>query len=270
MSKKLLSMLTACAFAAAVTTAQACPKHEAAAAAKKAADKETTTTAKLVDAPCHKTAAKTGDTPPCHQSGAKLVSGKSGCPMAARLAKLPKMQYKVGETVTGCSKSAAKLAEETQTKMVYLVADKSFDNEGDATVALNAALEAEIASLKTMQFAVGSDCVRCPITAKGMAKKAGTKVAYRVGGMDFSDKDQAAKAVVLVNDASDAVKMTYKVADKSFTCDKMAGGASKETGKAITYVVGDEETSCETSAKLMLNKAKVHAIVAAAAAALAS
>jgi len=272
MSKKMLSMLAAFALAAAVTTAEACPGGSGckcgaktktvadsapnSAKAKTVADKATT--------PCSKSA-----NTPCHKGGAKLVSDKAGCPIAARLAKLPKIQYKIGEDVTDCSKSAAKMAEESKTKMVYLVGDKSFDKEGEAKVALTTALEAEIANLTAMQFAVGSDCVRCPITAKSMAKKAGTKVAYRVGGMDFADKDKAEKAVVLVTDASDAVKMTYKVAGKSFSCDKMAGARVEETGKEMTFVVGDEETSCPTTAKLMLTKAKVHAIIAAAAAALA-
>jgi hypothetical protein len=50
----------------------------------------------------------------------------------------------------------------------------------------------------------------------------------------------------------------------------MAGAHVKETGTPMTFVVGDEETPCKTTAELMLREAKVHAIIAAAAAALAS
>jgi len=259
MSKKMLSMLAVCALATVVTTAQACPcsKSKSAGKTKTVADKTST--------PCSKSAGA-----PCHKGSAKLVASKANSHIEELVAKLPKMQYKVGDTVTVCSKSASTLAEKSHEKMLYLVGDKSFENEAEAKAALAAELEKEIANLESMQFAVGEKCVRCPITAKSMAKESGSKVAYRVAGIDFLKKEQAEKAVALVSDAAETVKISYKVGEKSFCCDKMAGDYSKETGKSITYVVGDEETSCPITAKLMLNKAKIHAIIAAAAAALAS
>jgi len=271
MSKKLMSMVMAPAFAGA-TTAMACPGDKdgckCGSKAQKVSDEaKSAPCAKSADAPCSKSAGA-----PCSKSAgtAKLVSTSHGDRVEAVMAKLPKLMYKVGDKEMCCSQAASKLAEDTGTKMMYLVGDKSFDNEGDAKVALTAALEEEIANLKSMQFAVGSDCVRCPITAKSMAKKAGSEVMYRVAGIDFDCKDKAEKALTLVADAADGVKMTYKVGDKSFCCDKMAGAAAKEAHKDMVFVVGEEETPCKTTAQLMLTQAKVHAIIAAAAAVLAS
>ena len=55
--------------------------------------------------------------------------------------------------------------------------------------------------------------------------------------------------------------MSYKVDGKTYGCDKMAGQKCKKTGKKMTYVVGDEETCCEKTARLMVTEAKIRKIV---------
>ena len=215
-------------------------------------------------------AAKAAGESTCSGKG-KLTSagGECTCPIKkqidAVLASLPSMQYKVGDEVTSCSKSAGKMAKANGGKMQYVVSEQVFTDEGEAIVKLASLLESEIASLSSIQYAVGGECVQCPLRAKDLAKKSDSKIAYRVAGIDFDSREKAQKAVEAVKAALTSVKMTYKVGDQSFCCDKMAGAKAKETSSKLVYVVGDEETGCSQSAKPKLAKHKIHTIVAAAA-----
>jgi hypothetical protein len=100
-----------------------------------------------------------------------------------------------------------------------------------------------------------------------LAEKSHTAIAYKVGGVEFTDKAKAENAVKLVADAASSVAMSYKVDGKPFCCDKMAGAAAKESGKPIVFVIGSEEIAEESAAKLAYAQAKIRVIVAAASAA---
>lgn len=212
-----------------------------------------------------------GEKAPCHGGKAKLTSaeGHEGCPIKRRvdaiLTSLPSMQYKVGEETMGCPKAAAKLAEANGGKIVYVVGDESYTDEGEAMAQLAKVLEEKIDSMTVMQFAVGDDCVRCPMTAKSLAKKADKKVMYRVGGFDFDTQEKAEQALAAVKTAVDGVKMSYKVGETTTGCSETAGKLAKENGGKMVYVVGEEETPCPKTAQLKLDQAKVQAIVEAAA-----
>ena len=147
----------------------------------------------------------------------------------------------------------------------YVVGEDTFEKEGDAMVKLTSLLEAEVDSLKTMQFATAGKCYRCPMTAKDMAKKSNDKIVYRVGAVDFQDKEAAEKVVKLVSEKLTDVKMAYKVGEKSFCCDKMAGAEVKQSGKEMLFVVDGEETNCPTAAKYNLARAQIRKIVETAA-----
>ncbi|MCH7839842.1 MAG: hypothetical protein IID38_06370 [Planctomycetes bacterium] len=233
-------------------------------AAKAAAKAECSGKAQLTSAKAEGSCCKD-----CPFSGKAAAGGECTCPIKkqidAVLASLPSMQYKVGDEVTGCSKSAGKMAKANGGKMQYVVSEQVFTDEGEAVVKLASLLESEIASLTTIQYAVGGECVQCPLRAKDLAKKSDSKIAYRVAGIDFDSREKAQKAVEAVKAALTSVKMTYKVGDQSFCCDKMAGAKAKETSSKLVYVVGDEETGCSQSAKLKLAKHKIRTIVAAAA-----
>jgi hypothetical protein len=178
--------------------------------------------------------------------------------VTAVLASLPSMSFKVGEKTTGCSKSAAAMAEESGSKMQYVVGEQTFDAEGDAVAQLAKLLEDEAAKMQTIQFAAGGKCYQCPVTAKSMAGENGGQIAYRVGGVDFETKAQAEKALENIKVALAKVEMGYKVGDKS-------GATAGEAGDAkLTYVVGDQETCCKIQAGAMLAQAKVRTIVEAA------
>jgi len=148
---------------------------------------------------------------------------------------------------------------------VYLVGEESFSTEGEAVARLTTLLEGEIDSMQTVQYSVGGDCMRCPTTAKKLADEKHSKVMYRLAGFDFPAEDQAQTAAERAKAAAGQVKISYKVGDKSFCCDKMAGAAAKESNAKMTYVVGERETCCEQEAKMLLTEAKVRAMVEAAA-----
>ena len=266
MSKKITTLLAAVAVGCfAISVSALCPEED------KTAGK--TVQRVSADAPAGKApcgAKLTSEKAPCSKSAATTVAYGADDKVKAILAALPSIKYQIGSEVTGCSYSAAAMAKTAGEPIKYVVGDVVLDSEGEAKVQLTALLEKQLSALTSLRYTVGGDCVGCPVTAKSMAKKANKTMAYRVGGFDFADKTKAETVAKLVATAADGVKMTYDVNGKSFCCDKMAGSSAKETGKPMTFVIGDEKTPCGTSAKLMLTQAKIRAIVAAAAAALAS
>ncbi len=228
----------------------------------------------------------------CHKKGSEtgLASEKSGgcakqCPfnkfktaegqapqsaVDAVLASLPSMKYRVGSETTCCAKTAEEISIKADRPIQYVVGEKAYENKMEATAALTKLLESEIATLTAVQFSVGGKSTGCPHEAQDLAKQNGTTVAYKVGGLECCDKEKAEKAVKLASDAVNTVKLSYKVGEATFCCDRMAGAKVKETGQKMTYVVGKEETCCEQSAKLLLAQAKIRAIVEAVAAGLSS
>jgi hypothetical protein len=180
------------------------------------------------------------------------------------------MTYRVGDTATHCSLQAETIARKTGQPIHYAVGDRTFDNQGEAKLKLASLLEKEIDTLKTVQYVAGGEYHHCPRTAKKIAEANGDKVAYRVAGFDFQCRDKAESVAKLVSDRLAEVKMSYRVGDDSFCCDKMAARTAQKTGNPVHYVVDGEETSCEKTAKLMLSEAMIRAAVLTAAAAFAS
>lgn len=187
------------------------------------------------------------------------------CPIGKKvdavLTSLPTMKYKIGDDVTCCSKSAAAMAKKSNTKMQYMVGDDVFSTEKEASAKIVAAYEMEVNNLNSMQFSVGNDSFHCPMSAKDKAKSTGKTLAYRVAGFDFSEKSKAEDALKKIALTVADVKMSYKVGDQKFCCDKMAGAKVKETGSTMSYIVGDVETTDEYSAKMKLAEAKIRAII---------
>lgn len=266
MSKKITTLLAAVAVGCfAISVSALCPEEDKTAGKTVQRVSADATTG---NAPCG--AKLTSEKAPCSKSAATTVAYAADSKIEAILAALPSIKYQVGDDVTCCPHAAAAMAKTAGKPIQYLIGDTVLKSEGEAKVQLTTLLDKELSALTSLRYTVGGDCVGCPVTAKSMAKKANKTIAYRVGGFDFADKAKAETVAKLVATAADDVKMTYDVSGKSFGCDKMAGSRSKETGKPMTFVIGDEKTPCGTSAKLMLTQAKIRAIVAAAAAALAS
>jgi len=243
-----------------------CGKSAKTASAKTPCSKSAKTAS--AKAPCGKTAKA-----PCG-SHAALTSAKGGCKTTEKvnaiLASLPSMKFKIGDETVSCCRSASALAKKHNKPIEYVVGDETFKSEGEADVYLASMIEKKVEEMKTLQFAAGENCYRCPMTAKKAAQKAHAKLTYRVGGVDFEDKALAEKAAMLASEKLGEVKMSYKVGDSTFCCDKMAGAKAEKTGAKMTYVVGKEETDCPKEAKMLVARAKLAAIVAAATAVIAS
>lgn len=221
--------------------------------------------------PCSasKASAKGGCSKKCGMTGKTVAAKEGGCPIGAKvdavLASMPEMKYTVGDRSMCCPKAAKYAAEKEHKEMTYTIGEENFKTEGEAMEKLASLMEEEIKSMQTVSYAVGGDCSRCPMTAKSMAKKSGKKMMYRVAGVDFESREMADAAAKAAAEAAEKVSMAYKVGDKEFKCATMAGSKCKESGSKMTYVVGDEETCCKTQAKVLHAKAKVRAMVQAAA-----
>ncbi len=114
---------------------------------------------------------------------------------------MPTMTYKVGDYTTCCPDAARAKASSADGKMQFVVADKAFDSETEATLALADLLESEAKSMTEVRFAVGKECYGCPMTAKKMAKDSGAKMTYRLAGMNFDSREQADRAAKMIADA---------------------------------------------------------------------
>lgn len=215
----------------------------------------------------------------CCKKKAQLASasaGEGGCSHAKKaltreekveavLASLPAVKYRVGDSDTCCSKAASAMLASAgaNAKMKYVVGEEVFETEAAAQAKLASLLEKQLADMQTMQFAAGGECGRCPMHAREVAKKTNSQIAYRVGGIDFTEKEKAEKALKLVNEVASSVKMSCKVDGKLVDCPSSCSASDKAQ---IVYVVGEEETPCRETAVLKTLQAKIRKAVEAAAA----
>lgn len=188
-------------------------------------------------------------------------------PASAVLASLPSMKYRVGPETTGCAQSAEAMAAKAGQTITYVVGEQTFEKKSEATLALAKVLEDEMTKMLTVQSNSGAAAGGCPHAAKEAAKQGAALVSYKVGGVEYSDQVKAERAAKLASEAAASVKVSYKVGDEKFCCDRMAGTKAKEVGKTVTFVVGEEETCCQDMVKLLVVQAKIKAIVDAATAA---
>lgn len=200
---------------------------------------------------------------PCPLTGEPIKD--EDCPLSKKksaiLSALPSLKYRVDGEMIGCSKTAAAMAKKSGNSIEYVVGDTVFFEQGEAVAKLASLIDSEAESMRSLQFVAGGKCHRCPMTAKSVAKSSNTDVKYRVGGVDFEKKSDAEKALDAIAEAVAKVSMRYKVDGKTYGCDKTAGEKCKKTGKYMSYVIGDQETDCRTTAQLMLAEARVRIIV---------
>ncbi len=164
------------------------------------------------------------------------------CPVSAALAKLPKMTYAVGTEKTCCSDQAKALAEQHKAPIQYVVADKSYDCP---TAAMTALVE------ETETF----------VTAFTSPKKCEASGNTTIAGHAVACPVEAEKQTVLVSTAIENIKMEYEVAGVKANCSSCAATQAKEKSAPIEYVVGEQKTTCELTARLNLAHAKYKAAV---------
>lgn len=172
----------------------------------------------------------------------KCPSQCAECPVSAAMAKLPKMTYAVGSEKTCCSEQAKTLAEQHKAPIQYVVADKSYDCPTAAKTALVEETESFVAAFTSPK--------KCE--ASGNTTIAGHGIACPV---------EAEKQTVLVSTAIENIKMEYEVAGVKANCSSCAATQAKEKSAPIEYVVGEQKTTCQLTARLNLAHAKYKAAV---------
>jgi hypothetical protein len=172
---------------------------------------------------------------------------------------LPRIGFKVGDTLTCCMKSATEMSKGDTAKIKFVVADKTYDNLGEAKAARVKVLEQYYDDILTVKYAVGDECVACPMAAKDLASKSGKPVHYRLAAFDFAEQADAEKVAQAARAAGDQVAMSYVVGEKTFACSKEAAQAANTDGKDVEFCVGEQKTGCETTAKTRLIEARITA-----------
>ncbi len=172
---------------------------------------------------------------------------------------LPRIGFKVGDTTTCCMKSAKQMTEGGTAKIKFVVADKTYEKLYAAKAARRKALEQYYEEILTVKYGVGDKCVGCPLAAKGMSEECGQPVRYRLATFEFAEKAEAEKAAKAARAAGDKVAMSWAVGDKKFCCPTGAAQAAKASGQKVEYCVGEQKTSCETTAKTRLIEARITA-----------
>ena len=158
----------------------------------------------------------------------------SGCPvMAEAMAKLPQMTFRVGDKDLCCGESAMAMAKKKEMPVHFVVAGKAFDDKTHAYTALVEETETFVNDFIT----------------PGKCETSGTTT---VAGKSCACPVTSAENAKLVKAAVDKVHMTYKVGDKSCHCPMEAATLAAKTEAKTEYVVGEQTTNCEMTARLTL------------------
>ena len=169
------------------------------------------------------------------------------CPIATAMKELPQMTYKIGEESTCCSKSAAKLAEQHNLPIHYVVGKKTYEQKDEAYTSLVTETETFVNDFITP----------CKCETSGSTKIAGESCQCSV---------MAGEKAELVKSAVEKVNMSYLVGEKTCSCPHEADALAKSSEAEKQFVVGEEKTCCEKTARLNLARAKYKAAVEALAA----
>ena len=166
------------------------------------------------------------------------------CSITKAMADLPQLAFKVGEKELCCEASAGAVAEESNSKVQYLVAKKAYTDKNEAMVAL-----ADETEKFVTEFATPHTC-----SVSGNTTVAGTSTTCSV---------TAGKLAKITKSAMDDVTLAYKVGDEECSCPTQAASLAKTSGKAKQFVIAGETTSCSVDARIKLARAKYEAAVKA-------
>lgn len=165
------------------------------------------------------------------------------------------------ECMASCSGSAC--CSKGDAKTVAAKGDACCASKGDAkTVAAKseATCSKDKGDAKTVAAKGEGCCSASKATMAKVGKDGKPVVMYCVAGQTFECKDKAEKASKVAMAAMKDVAMKYRVGEKDFCCDKMAGDEMKKTNAAkMSYVVGKDTMDCKVKARIALDRAKVEA-----------
>jgi hypothetical protein len=176
-------------------------------------------------------------------SGVCAKEGSSCC-VTEGMAKLPKITYLVGKESMCCEESAKAAATAAKAKLVYVVGAEKFEASDKAFASLVEQTEKFVAA-----YATPSTC-----------KVSGTTT---VAGEAMTCSVKAGEVASKVKKAMDSVAVSYKVGDKSCHCPIEAKTLAAEKKVKQVFVVDNEETECEHTARLNLARAKYKAALLA-------
>jgi len=172
---------------------------------------------------------------------------------------LPRIGFKVGDQLACCMKAAKQMVAGDAAKIKFVVAEKTYENLGEAKAARLKVLEQYYEDVLTVKYGVGDKCVGCPMAAAGMAKECGQPVHYRLAAFDFAEKARAEEVATAARAAGDKVAMSWAVGEKGFDCPMRAAEAAKTAGKKVEYCVGEQKTTCDVTAKTRLIESRITA-----------
>lgn len=158
------------------------------------------------------------------------------------MAKLPQMTYQVGDEKLCCPNAAGELAKKSGNAIQYVVADKTYEKEAAAKLALAEATEKFVAAFAEPK------------------EESGT---ITVAGHEACCAGTAAQMAQQAKSAMEKVQMTYLVGEKSCNCPIEAEKLASDSGDVKLFVVGEEKTACNVTARLNLARAKYKAAVVA-------
>ena len=175
---------------------------------------------------------------------AACAAGTGTCPVTAGMAKLPKLVYMVGTKSLCCEESAKAVATETASKLEYVVGTEKFDSSDKAFASLVAQTEKYVTA-----FATPSTC-----SISGQTTIAGESLTCSVAAGEVASK---------VKKAMDRVVISYKVGGQSCNCPVEAKALAISKKAKTLFVVENEETECDQTARLNLARAKYKAALLA-------
>ena len=230
---------------------------------------------------------------------ASAKDGKAGCCGGAKMAGccdkdgFPTMAMMVGDKSIACPVEAEKVAKESKSKVIYVVAGEKYECKDKATAALADEAEVFADHFITVACVVNGNPIYCDSASKCSGKseaagcckagekaktgtsettkvaaksdeksgccmeKAGATVKYMVLGKTFDKKADAEKARDEVMVAVKKVSMKVMCDGKEVSCDKVCPEAEK-AGK-VNYMVNGEKVNCKYQARIMTAKAKYEA-----------
>ncbi len=188
----------------------------------------------------------------CSKSKATLASAEEGKSCSAKKAELAKAEG------SGCSKSKATLASAEEGKSCSAKKAELAKAEGSGCSKSKAG--AEVASFAKSCSTGDIACVSKEEFGK-LVKSSDTK--FMVLNRSFDSYDDAAKARDTAMGSVKLVKMKYMVDGKEVGCSTQVCPSAKKAGK-VSYVVGEDKTGCEVTARIALAKAQYDAAKKAA------
>lgn len=185
------------------------------------------------------------------------TKGKSCCPATAKTTchgadiiatGMPLLHYNVGDKSTPCPAQARELAGKCDSVQVrYVLNDQEYECRDKALAAYAAALKGYYENMTSVSYAVGDQCVQCPMAAQSLAKAEHKPIRYRLASFTFDDKDHALNAARQAREAAEKVTLKLVIDGKEYDgakCEYKACGdksaCTAKDGKACCGKAGCE------------------------------